>query len=359
MKEKKKSTFRPNLYLRFVFLVMASHIRLIIYGIILFVIVYIVSYKLFNVVLQPTATGFLWSIATIFFVGGVFSSYIGKKFIDPIMELGNAMQRVAQGDFDVQLDSHSKIKEIQDIYANFNRMVKELRSTEILQTDFVSNVSHEFKTPVTAITGYAELLQNTYEHISPRQAQYVEKILFNSKRISTLVGNILLLSKIENQAIPSASTKFRMDEQIRQTVFAMETEWTEKEIEFDADMETVEYIGNEFLLIHVWSNLIGNAVKFSPQGGNIRICLERRDDGIYFVVVDAGPGIDEETQKHIFDKFYQGDTSRRQDGNGLGLALVKRILTLCGGSIEVENIPDGGCRFTVILPISESDTGVA
>lgn len=281
-------------------------------------------------------------------VGVVVTSFLSKWFFDPIKYLRLAMEKVADGDFTVQLETESSSKEIQELYSGFNLMIHELNATEVLQTDFVSNVSHEFKTPINAIEGYTTLLQGC-EGLNEDQRQYVDKILFNTKRLSQLVGNILLLSRIENQSIETNQIWYRLDEQIRQSIVALESAWTKKDIEFDVDLENIKYFGNETLLHHVWDNLIGNAVKFSPQGGIVRMRLENKDGKIVFTVEDNGPGIPEEVQKHIFDKFYQADSSHRQEGNGLGLALVKRILALTGGEIEVENISAVGCRFTVIL----------
>ena len=164
-----------------------------------------------------------------------------------------------------------------------------------------------------------------------------------------MVGNILLLSKIENQSISTGQVRFRLDEQIRQSIVMLEPQWVKKEIEFDVEMDPVRYIGNESILHHVWDNLIGNAIKFSLQGGMIRIQLTEKQEKIFFTIEDNGPGVPENAKKHIFDKFYQSDSSHKEEGNGLGLALVKRILDLSGGEVYVENIPEGGCRFTVIL----------
>ena len=281
-------------------------------------------------------------------IGSLLTLFISKLFFDPIKKLGEAMEKVADGDFTVHVETTSSSKEIQEIYSGFNLMTHELNATEVLQTDFVSNVSHEFKTPINAIEGYATLLQGT-ENLDGYQQQYVEKILFNTKRLSGLVGNILLLSKIENQTIQTNQTTYRLDEQIRQSIVALEPDWSEKDIEFDVEMQKVEYTGSEGLLRHVWDNLISNAIKFNPICGLVRICLTQNDGIITFVVEDSGPGISEEAKKHIFDKFYQGDSSHKQEGNGLGLALVKRILAITGGEISAENISGGGCRFTVNL----------
>lgn len=258
------------------------------------------------------------------------------------------MGNVADGDFSVRLQTKSSSKEIQEVYSGFNLMAHELGSTEILQSDFVSNVSHEFKTPINAIEGYTTLLQGC-DDLDEEHQQYVEKILFNTKRLSTLVGNILLLSKIENQSIQTHQTKFRLDEQIRQSIVALEPAWTAKDIELDVDLEDITYTGNESLLHHVWDNLIGNAIKFNPQFGLVKVSLRKEEKNIVFTVTDSGPGLSDEAMKHLFDKFYQGDTARKEEGNGLGLALVKRILTIVDGEISAENLVGGGCTFTVKL----------
>ncbi len=290
----------------------------------------------------------LWFIVLSTTIGSVVAYFIGKDFLSPINKLSEAMSKVAKGDFSIRLNDKSSYREIEDINSNFNLMTTELGATEVLQTDFVSNVSHEFKTPISAIEGYATLLQDSPD-ASQEQLEYIEKILFNTKRLSNLVGNILLLSKVDNQVIQSKNVKYRLDEQIRQSIILLEPDWEAKNIEFDVEMESIEYVGARELMMHVWNNLIGNAIKFDPVGGIIMIRLLRNESGIIFTVEDNGPGISENAQKHIFDRFYQEDSSHKEEGNGLGLALVKRILTVCGGEISVENISPAGCRFTVVL----------
>lgn len=280
-------------------------------------------------------------------IGFLVTSLLSKLFFDPIKRLRKAMEQVAEGDFSVRLEDKSSSREIMEIYSGFNLMAKELGATEILQTDFVSNVSHEFKTPINAIEGYTTLLQS--DNLDEEQKQYVEKILFNTRRLSSLVGSILLLSKIENQSIQTNRTRYRLDEQIRQSIVALEPAWEKKEIEFDVDMDRVEYVGDESMMRHVWDNLIGNAIKFDPPCGMVRIRLSQTGEKITFTIEDCGPGLTEEAKKHLFDKFYQADSSHKEEGNGLGLALVKRILAISGGEINAENLDGGGCRFTVIL----------
>ena len=280
----------------------------------------------------------------------IATRFMSKMFFDLIKELRLGMQKIADGKFDTRLETKSNSEEIQELFAGFNMMAGELGATEILQTDFVSNVSHEFKTPINAIEGYTMLLQST-ENIDETENEYIEKILFNTRRLSSLVSNILLLSKLENQSIQTHREKYALDEQIREDILALESLWEPKDIEFDVDLDAVRYYGNKNVLHHVWSNLLSNAIKFSPNGGTIKMRLFKENKKIVFLIEDNGPGLSEEAKKHLFDKFYQADTSHKEEGNGLGLALVKKILFLCDGEISAENMKDGGCRFTVTLPI--------
>lgn len=231
----------------------------------------------------------------------------------------------------------------------FNKMVHEISNIETLRSDFVVNVSHEFKTPLATIDGYAMLLQD--DDLSPEERQhYIEKILDSSQRLSNMSGNILLLSKLENQENVINCERYRIDEQIRETVLLLEYKWSEKQIELDIDLPSCNFIGNKSLLNHVWFNLIDNAIKYSRRGGTIRIFMQVDDKQISVSISDNGCGISKDTAKYIFDKFYQGDRARNTEGNGLGLALVKRIVDLCGGTITVMSEVNVGSEFRVILP---------
>lgn len=287
--------------------------------------------------------------------GVCIAAVLSRTFIKPMTDLASAMQRVAGGDFNTQLECKSAIGDVKEVYASFNLMVKALGETETLQTDFVSNVSHEFKTPINAIEGYASLLQDS-ELPREQQAQYVGKIIFNTKRLSDLVGNILLLSKVNNNSIRPKASVYRLDEQIRQSVFALERKWTEKNIDFDIEMDEVEYCGYEGLMMHVWSNLIDNAIKFDSYGGSITMRLKKQGESVEYSIADTGPGIAPEEQKRIFAKFYQVDSSHREEGNGLGLALVNKIVTASGGTIAVDSTPGAGACFTVRLPLTVEGT---
>lgn len=295
---------------------------------------------------QISIKNLIWIVITSIIISCLLTSLISRIFYAPVTKVSTAMNKVADGDFETQIETESRVEAIQEIYTNFNLMVRELNATETLQTDFVSNVSHEIKTPITAIEGYATLLQDCSEE---EKAEYINKILLNTKRLSELVGNILLLSKVDNKAIGTKKTTYRLDEQIRQSIVMLEPKWSEKNIEFDVDMEEIEYTGDESLMFHVWNNLIDNAIKFNPENGFVRIKLQKNGGKIEFSIEDEGCGIKEEDKKHIFNKFFQSDSSHKAEGNGLGLALVKNILSMCGGEISVDNGWHGGAKFTVTL----------
>lgn len=292
----------------------------------------------------------VWLLIFSVFIGITVSIVINIILLRPVVSLSKAMKKVAAGDFGIRLKSDSRIREIRESYDSFNLMVSELGATETLQTDFVANVSHEFKTPINAIEGYATLLQGSNDSHA-LQMGYVDRILMNTRRLSTLVGNILVLSKVSNQAIPMAKTVYRVDEQIRQSIVLLEPQWTERNIEFDVDMEEISWFGPENLMHHVWSNLIGNAIKFGPRNGMVYIVLKQDGNRFTFSVTDEGTGVPPEEIQRIFHKFYQLDSSHMQEGNGLGLALVKQIVDSCQGTIDVTNLEDGGCTFSVSIPL--------
>ena len=304
----------------------------------------------------PELPIFVWAMVFSGTIGVAVTNHMTKMLIDPIAKLRSAMREVADGDFKVEAKCESRIQDVQDIYDSFNSMVRELSTTETLQTDFISDVSHEFKTPINAIEGYASLLEG--EPSPEEQRAYVEKILFNTRRLSALTGNILLLSKLSNQSILPQKTQFRLDEQIRQAIVALEQMWSEKELGFEVELAETPFFGYESLLPHVWTNLIGNAAKFSPKGGEIRIKMMRTEGAVVFTIEDDGPGIVPGDEEHIFTKFYQSESSHGMEGNGLGLALVRQIVEMSGGSVDVQNLEAGGCRFTVRLPL-EQEKGAA
>ena len=285
-------------------------------------------------------------------LGTVVAILVIKQIFKPIARLSEGLRRVSRGDFSVRLKEKSMFGAIREMYGDFNAMAQELSGVETLRSDFVSNVSHEFKTPLSTIEGYASLLQNK-DLSSDKAREYLEKIISNAHKLSVLTGNILNLSKLENQkSLPNAKS-FDLSEQIRKTILMLENEWAEKNISFDLSLPDVQYCGDEGMLFHVWYNLIGNAIKFSEKNSAVRIELQTAAEKIYVTVEDHGCGIDEQTLPHIFEKFYQGDTSHSADGNGLGLALARRIVILCGGEIFVKSELKKGSRFTVVLPVKK------
>lgn len=286
-----------------------------------------------------------------FIIATVLTLYISRYILSPVEHLSDASKKVAHGDFTVQIPLDSDSDELNVTISNFNSMVRELRSIETLRDDFIANVSHEFKTPLSAIEGYAMLLQEKNLGDKERE-ECARKILQSTARLNDLTGNILLLSKLDNQNYPQENTTFSLDEQIRQAILMFESVWTKKQIDIDCDMPDVSFVGPQSLLNHVWINLIGNAVKFvkGDGSGRITVRLTPNEKNVVVTVADNGIGMDDKTIAHIFEKFYQGDTSRRSSGNGLGLALCKKIVESLHGTITAKGAPGEGSVFTVVLP---------
>ena len=230
---------------------------------------------------------------------------------------------------------------------DLNAMIAELSSIETLKTDFVSNVSHEIKTPISVIQNYAQLLQSGNLSEDERM-DYTRSISDAAMRLNSLISNILRLNRLENQQLSPAFAEFDLSSQLTECLLGFENVWEEKNIEIEPDIEDdVRICSDQELLSIVWNNLLSNAFKFTEPGGMVRISLCNENGYAVVSVKDSGCGMKEETMRHIFDKFYQGDTSHATSGNGLGLALVKRIVDITGGEINVESIPEEGSTFTV------------
>ena len=281
-----------------------------------------------------------------------FIGAVSKRMVNPIVKITNATKKIASGDFDVRLEETVHTDEIGELQRNFNRMARELKSNAYLKKDFVSNVSHEFKTPLAVIQGYAKLLEEDQVTEADRK-EYASQIVRESERLSNLAANILRLSKLENQEISEIPERFLLDEQIRQCVLLLEPKWSAKHIEFDIRLPSISFVGNEELLSQVWINLIDNAVKFSNVNGEISISMHFQNNLAEIEISDFGVGMDEETSKRIFERFYQGDPSHSKEGNGLGLSIVKRIVDMHGGKIAVKSRPGEGTKFTVSLPLKD------
>ena len=274
-------------------------------------------------------------------------------FIHPLQRNIEAMKKLANGDFTVRVDhaEHGYMpREMVEFEQSFNKAAEELGGTEILRKDFINNFSHEFKTPIVSISGFADLLLE--EQLPPEdQKEYLTIIRDESRRLADLATNILTLNRVESQTILTDKAYFSLDEQLRQSVLVTQQKWRQKELDFDADLVSAEYTGSEGLLKEVWLNLLDNAAKFSSEGGTVAVNLRKAKNALMVSVTDQGEGMSTDTQAHIFEQFYQGDTSHTTQGNGLGLAMVKKVLELHGGSIQVNSAPGQGSCFTVTLPI--------
>lgn len=282
-----------------------------------------------------------------------------KVYEEPMKRMAEATGRVANGDFSVYippLHTPEKLDYLDVMIMDFNRMVEELGSIETLKTDFFSNVSHEIKTPIAVVQNSAEMLKDTSLSVEEQQA-YVDTIIQSSKKLSALITNILKLNKLEKQNIQPVMEEYDLCEQLCQCSFQLENLWEEKEIEFEAELEERAMIhADESLLELVWINLLTNALKYTERGGEVKIVQTSDKNSVTVSVSDTGCGMSKETMKHIFDKFYQGDTSHSMSGNGLGLALALRIVRMLEGSIEVESEIGKGSTFTVRLPARDKNS---
>lgn len=288
-------------------------------------------------------------LLSILLLSCVILAFASGKMLRPILKLTAATQKVASGQFDVSVDI-GKNDEIGILIRNFNRMAKELGNMEYLQKDFMRNVSHEFKTPIASIQGFAKLLQN--ENLSREdQLEFSGIILEETERLSKLSSNILRLSKLEHQNELTSKKEFLLDEQIRSAIVLLEPKWSKKNLDLIVQMEKTSYRGDEELLQQVWINLIENAIKFSNQGGRLSISLTQAENHVEVEIADNGIGMDEETRQRIFERFYQGNASHSMEGSGLGLSIVKRILDLSNGEIQVKSSLNHGTAFLVKLPL--------
>jgi len=282
--------------------------------------------------------------------GTVLSAVFGRYYLRPLKELIAATKEVRQGNYKIAVPCEGVQKtEMDTLVKNFNEMVRELDGIEMFRNDFINDFSHEFKTPIVSVRGFARQLQR--EDLTEEQRQeYIRIILEESDRLSRLSTDVLELSKLENQQIVSGKDEFDLAEQIRQCILLQEPSWSAKSIEIFPELEKTLIFSNEEMLGRVWTNLISNAVKFTPEGRSIYVTLSSTDDAVTVQICDTGIGMSEEVQAHIFEKFYQGDPSHSSKGYGIGLALVKRVVMLCQGKITVQSAPGEGSTFTVVLP---------
>lgn len=279
----------------------------------------------------------------------LFTFFFSKHLLKKVNILTSAINRVAGGDFSVTLDE-THAAPLKEVVRDFNKMTKELRSVETLRCDFTNNFSHEFKTPIASINGFAQLLLDT-EVSSEERQEYLHIIAEESARLTQLAEQTMMLSRLDSQQSVPDQKFYSLDEQLRQTAILLSPAWSEKNIALDIDMNPVSYYGNPALLSQLWINLLNNAVKFTPENGQISICARQQGEAILVSIQDSGCGIPEEQLPHIFQRYYQGNRSRSSAGLGLGLSIANRIVELCGGSIRVASTPGVGSCFTVFLPI--------
>jgi signal transduction histidine kinase len=291
----------------------------------------------------------LFMLLVSLFIGTATAAFVGRRFLLPIRKVIAATKEIASGNFDIRVETAGK-REIDRLAESFNIMAKELSRIEMLRADFIGNISHEFKTPIVSIRGFARRLKKD-TLTKEQRGEYLDIIISESERLTRLSSNVLLLSSLESTEKIIDKEPYYLDEQIRKTVLLLEPQLQKKKINVDVDIKTVEINANEEMLSHLWINLLNNAVKFSPDGGTIKITLNQNGENAVVSISDTGIGMNDETKSRIFDKFYQGDPSRATEGNGLGLSLVKRILELDEGSITVDSEPGKGACFTVSLPI--------
>ena len=300
-----------------------------------------------NLFFYTTINSLLAISYTLIFIS-IMVTMFSKKFLMPIRNLNYATGEVAKGNFNIKLPIPNEF-ELASLTAKFNTMVKELNSIETLRNDFISNVSHEIKTPIATIQGFSNLLKDDTLSKEDRD-EYLDIIISETSRISNLTSNILKLTKLETQEIITDKVAFSLDEQLRHSVLLLQRDLSEKNLDIDIDLDEVEIYSNEDLLQQVWINLISNAIKFTDENGKISIQLMDTEDTATVKITDTGIGMNAESINHIFDKFYQADKSHSSNGNGLGLALVKRIVDLCDGTIRVKSMLGEGSSFTVELP---------
>lgn len=284
-------------------------------------------------------------------IGVVVSACSSRAVLKNVREFIEATDKLSRGDFSARLNIR-KPPEFRILSKNFNTMAEELGSIEVLRTDFINNFSHEFKTPIISIKGFAEILKD--DDLSKEERnEYLDIIIEESKRLTSLATNVLNLSKIETQAILKEKQMFNIGEQIRQSILLLDSKFQSKNISLDINIEDCNIYANKKMLNQVWLNLLDNAIKFNNENGLVSVNMKKKEKEILITIIDSGIGISKEVVSKIFDKFYQEDTSHSTKGNGLGLTIVKKIIELHGGTIECESIVSKGTKFTIILPIEQ------
>lgn len=317
--------------------------------ILLFFVLFLFGFSPFQImtsILSP-----LVAVIVCMIIGTTLSAVISEKILNPLNQLISATAVVSTGDFSVRVRETGADNEISDLIRGFNSMAAELGSMEMFRNDFINNFSHEIKTPITSIAGFARQLEN--EELTPEQRkEYTGIIISESERLTKMSTNILLLSSYENRRIISDIEEFELDEQLRKCIILLEKQWTDKKLNTNIELAPVRISGNAEMLSQLWLNLLGNAIKFSEKGGLLTVKLFSEESNAVTEITDSGIGMSEDEVKHIFEKFYQSEKSRSSQGNGLGLAIAKRAAELHNGRITVDSSPGEGTRFRVHLPLT-------
>lgn len=286
---------------------------------------------------------------------GVLVAFLFSKVpLRPIRDLIDGMDHLASGNFQTRVSVGPIMRRYPafvGVVDSFNKMAEQLESTEMLRSDFINNFSHEFKTPIVSIAGYAKLL-NRGKLTPEQQREYLKIIEEESLRLSNMATNVLNLTKVENQSILTDVTQYNLSEQLRDCILLLESKWTKKNLELELDFGEYEVYANEELLKHVWINLLDNAIKFAPDGHTVKVDIAETDRSLAVTVCNTGSEIAPEHLAKIWNKFYQADESHATQGNGVGLAIVKRVAELHGGSVSVTSSGDV-TAFRIKLPKKE------
>lgn len=284
-------------------------------------------------------------------IGSVLIFIAARYVVQPLRMMTEATRRMAKGSFDIDWKWKTRKDEVGELARSFHDMAAELKQIEGMRQDFVSNVSHEIQSPLTSIAGFSKALRKDTLSAEER-SRYFDIIETECKRLSRLSDNLLQLASLESNHHPFRPKTFLLDEQLRNVILACEPQWSVKAIEFDLSLPNLRIVGDEDQLGQVWMNLIGNAIKFTPEGGRIRVRIRPDPESVHVEISDTGIGISEEDQARIFDRFYKADRSRQREngGSGLGLSIASRIVALHEGTIAVKSMPGKGTTFTVTLP---------
>ena len=315
-------------------------------------------YGLMHLDLPALLVQIINSFLGLFLVGtfiGFFSRFFRQQQHNAFQPIIDALERIARGDFTTRLDDERQDSIISGLITSVNKMALELGQMENMRQEFISNVSHEIQSPLTSIGGFAQALRDDTLNLEERH-HYLEIIETESNRLSRLADDLLKLASLEAEQVKFEPRPYRLDQQIRSIILTCEPQWRDKSLDVQVTLDEASIVADEDLLSQVWMNLVHNGIKFTPQGGTIKVSLHARGDQLEFRISDSGPGIFPEEQARVFERFYKADKSRTRSqgkgGSGLGLSIAKKIVEMHKGSIELQSAPGTGTTFIVILPVA-------